>query len=77
MFGAWGVLGDAAASGTRGFEKQDMSPRPEASQLEWSHLRCRTEGTLDRVERMTRFVGHGRIPAGGPTKDEVRHQNCR
>lgn len=28
-----------------------------ASQLEWSHLHCRAEGTLDRVERETRFVG--------------------
>lgn len=27
-----------------------------ASQLEWLHLRCRAEGTLDRVERVTRFV---------------------
>lgn len=28
-----------------------------ASKLEWSSLRCRAEGTLDRVERVTRFVG--------------------
>ena len=28
-----------------------------ASKLEWSGLRCRAEGTLDRVDRVTRFVG--------------------
>jgi organic hydroperoxide reductase OsmC/OhrA len=28
-----------------------------ASKLEWSDLQCRAEGTLDRVERVTRFVG--------------------
>ena len=28
-----------------------------ASKLEWSSLQCRAEGTLDRVERVTRFVG--------------------
>lgn len=41
-----------------------------ASQLEWSHLRCRAEGTLDRVDRVTRFVGmriHAELalPQGG------------
>jgi len=28
-----------------------------ASKLEWSEIRCHAEGTLDRVERVTRFVG--------------------
>lgn len=34
-----------------------------APKLEWSSLQCRVEGTLDRVERVTRFVGM-RIEAG-------------
>lgn len=28
-----------------------------ASKLDWSQLHCAAEGTLDRVERVTRFVG--------------------
>jgi peroxiredoxin-like protein len=28
-----------------------------ASKLEWSSLRCRAQGTLDHVDRVTRFVG--------------------
>ncbi|TCO70234.1 OsmC family protein [Chromatocurvus halotolerans] len=27
-----------------------------ASKLEWAHLECSAEGTLDRVERVTRFT---------------------
>jgi uncharacterized OsmC-like protein len=41
-----------------------------ASKLEWSSIECRGEGTLDRVERVTRFVGMRieaalRLPADG------------
>lgn len=41
-----------------------------ASRLDWSHLACHAEGTLDRVERVTRFTGfriHARLalPSGG------------
>lgn len=28
-----------------------------ASKLEWTDIRCHAEGTLDRVERVTRFTG--------------------
>lgn len=39
-----------------------------ASRLEWRSIRCEIEGTLDRVERETRFTGyriavHLRVPA--------------
>lgn len=41
-----------------------------ASRLEWTRLECRAEGTLDRVEGVTRFVGMRiearlALPAGG------------
>lgn len=41
-----------------------------ASKLEWATLRCTAEGTLDRVERVTRFVSMKlkaelTLPAGG------------
>jgi organic hydroperoxide reductase OsmC/OhrA len=41
-----------------------------ASRFEWVHLDCRAEGTLDRVDGVTRFVGmrlHARLtlPSGG------------
>lgn len=41
-----------------------------ASRLEWSHLACHAEGTLDRVDGVTRFTGfriHARLalPPGG------------
>lgn len=29
----------------------------QASKFEWSGLKCRAEGTLDRADRVTRFVG--------------------
>ncbi|WOJ98099.1 OsmC family protein [Congregibacter brevis] len=40
-----------------------------ASKLEWSDLQCKASGTLDRVERVTRFTGINveatlSIPAG-------------
>lgn len=45
----------------------------EASRLEWTGLRCHAEGTLDRVDRVTRFVemklsAELRLPAGGKTE---------
>jgi organic hydroperoxide reductase OsmC/OhrA len=41
-----------------------------ASKLEWTDIRCHAEGTLDRVERVTRFtklriVAELILPAGG------------
>jgi len=41
-----------------------------ASRLEWSVLRCRAEGTLNRMENVTRFVAMGidaelTLPQGG------------
>jgi len=46
-----------------------------ASKLEWSHLECRVDGTLDRVEGVTRFVGmtvHARLTApAGTSRDKA------
>jgi organic hydroperoxide reductase OsmC/OhrA len=41
-----------------------------ASKLEWTDIRCHAEGTLDRIERVTRFTGLRIVaelilPAGG------------
>jgi len=48
-----------------------------ASKLEWTQLDCAAEGTLDRVESVTRFVGlrivaHLALPAGGNTETGKR-----
>jgi organic hydroperoxide reductase OsmC/OhrA len=48
-----------------------------ASKLPWLSLRCEVEGTLDRVERVTRFTGfrvHAalRVPAGANEEQAKR-----
>ncbi len=57
-----------------------------ASKLEWTEIRCHAEGTLDRVERVTRFtklriVAELILPAGGGEDMALRllekaEQNC-
>jgi organic hydroperoxide reductase OsmC/OhrA len=57
-----------------------------ASGLAWTSLECSVTGTLDRVERATRFVAfdiraHLRVPSGtDPDRAkralEMAHQNC-
>jgi len=44
-----------------------------ASRLEWSHLECHAEGTLERIEGVTRFTGFRiearlDLPSGGNTE---------
>jgi len=48
-----------------------------ASQLEWTDIRCHAEGTLNRVERVTRFtrmrvVAELTLPAGGSVERAER-----
>jgi organic hydroperoxide reductase OsmC/OhrA len=48
-----------------------------ASRLEWTHLTCHTEGTLERIDAVTRFSGfriEARLvlPAGGNAETGTR-----
>ncbi|HVS16614.1 MAG TPA: OsmC family protein [Thermoanaerobaculia bacterium] len=48
-----------------------------ASQLPWTHLDCEVDGTLDRVERVTRFTelqvrARLRVPAGTSEERALR-----
>ncbi len=48
-----------------------------ASRLDWTDLQCEAEGTLDRVDRVTRFTAFTvrarlTLPAGGDTEKATR-----
>lgn len=49
----------------------------QASKLDWTNLRCSAEGTLDRVDRVTRFVAMKidarlTLPSGGDAAKATR-----